>query len=119
MADALSLVTAEHAEQIAERAAELAVRRVLAERQTPDELLTLRQAAERLGVSLRAVRAYVAAGELPCVRLPSTAPAPRKRGPARVRASAVADLIARCERRDDADSVIDLAVERAYRKAGT
>lgn len=117
MAD-LALVTAEQAERIAERAADLAVRRVLAERAVADELLAVPEVARRLGVSVRAVRAYIAAGALACVRLPSTAPSPRKRSLVRVRSSELARFVAAAEQREEPDAVIDLSVARAMRRAG-
>jgi excisionase family DNA binding protein len=100
---------------LVEAAAALAARRVLAERAASDELLGVAEVARRLGVSVRAVRAWVAAGELSIVRLPATTTGPRKRRLVRVRASDLAAFVATCEERD---AIVDLAVARHARRAG-
>ncbi|MCA8978419.1 MAG: hypothetical protein KDC14_00220 [Planctomycetes bacterium] len=119
MADVVVLSRDELRAMLTDAAAEGA-RRVLAER-APDALLTVSDAAAQLGVSVRAVRHWLATGELTRVDLPPTsATGTGARRVVRVRASAVAALVVRCEQRADAGpgaDVLDLAVARHARRA--
>lgn len=95
-------------------AASEGARRVLAERAAADELIDVGGAARRLGVSVRQVRAWLASGALPSVRLPGRG----GRGILRLRSSVLASFIAGAEQRDaPGDRVVDLAVARAARRA--